>query len=725
MKKTAITLLILFILTSSFAKEKLKIGLVLSGGGAKGIAHIGVLKVLEEIGIRPHIITGTSMGSIVGGLYAAGYSAKELEKIFLNINWNLILYDNFYRQQLLMQDKKNDGRFILQLRLKNGKLSLPSGIKNGQRISALFSYLTWPIHHIRDFEKLPIPFRTIATDLTTGKSVQLKKGLLAQAMRASMSIPSFFTPVEINNKILIDGGMSKNFPADEAKKMGADKIIGVYVGANLYKKKDFKGILTIINQMINYSLTASIPKQKKLCDIFIKPEFNKLNSMDYFKCKELIQIGEIAARKMMPELLKLKKKLKIKKDKKTIFNISKQLNKTITINKIRFKGMNKESLRKINNMLTIKAGDKVKVSEIENQVNTIYGSNLFANVSFYLEPKEEKYDLVITIIGYSKNGLRLGARYDSDSKAAILVNGYFDGLWGNFSRLEINSTLGINPSINATLLFDSNIFANMQLGLRINIDSHSVFTYENKNTTGELSFQRIQLSTFIQTLNFRNFCFKIFAEKQVDQIKSIISTIKINEWQDFFKIGMALEIDTLDKADFPHSGVSMLLQASFITPWLSANPRNMEQPFLKVINRLQCFIPVSSRITLQGKIIAGYMNTSDAPLEYLFYFGGRTFQETSLFPFPGLRMMEIATHNALSGEFGIKFEFIDNIHLSLFSAALNTKNNLDDILNKNNWITGYGISIGVKTVLSPLRITIMKADNRDKVTLNFEAGYRF
>jgi len=705
--------------------KKIKLGLVLSGGGAKGIAHIGVLKVLEEIGIKPNLITGTSMGSIVGGLYAAGYSAKELEDIFLNVNWNMILYDNFYRRQLLMQDKKSDGRFILKFRLKNGKLSLPSGINNGQRISALFSYLTWPIHHINNFNELPIPFKAIATDLTTGKRVVLEKGLLAQAMRSSMSIPSFFTPVPLNDKILIDGGMSENFPVDEALKMGADKVIGVYVGATLYKKKDFAGISTIINQMINYSLTASLKKQKNNCTIFIKPEFKNLTTMDYSKCKELIKIGEIAARKMIPQLLKLKKEIKIKSIKRPTNKISTKVNQKITINKIKFRGINKKISRKILNMLTIKPGKKIKVKTIKEQINTIYGSNLFTNVNFFLQPHGEKYDLVIVINGHSQYGLRIGARYDSDTKAAILINGYFDGFWGEFSRLEINSALGINPSFDATLLFDCKLIPIMQTGIKINIDSHSVFTYEHNNTTGELSFQRIQLSLFLQTLNFRDFSFKFFAEKQLNQIKSIISTVEINDWQDFFEIGTTLEIDTLDIADFPHSGISLLLQASLITPWLSLNPNHLDQPFLKLVNRLQFFIPLSSKITLEGKLIAGYINNNNAPYEYLFYFGGITFREASLFPFPGLRFMEIATQNAISGEFGMRFELIKNFHLSIFGASLNTKNSIDAILNQENWIVGYGVSIGIKTFISPLQLSIMKADNRDKITLNFEAGYRF
>lgn len=710
----------------TFTQEKdIKLGLVLSGGGAKGIAHIGVLKVLEEIGIKPNLITGTSMGSIVGGLYAAGYSAKELEAIFLNINWNLVLYDNFYRQELLMQDKKSDGRYILQFRLKNGKLSLPSGIENGQRISALFSYLTWPIHHIKDFSKLPIPYKAIATDLVTGKRVLLEKGILAQAMRASMSIPTFFTPVNIEGKILVDGGIIKNFPVDEAKKMGANKIIGVYVGANLQQKKEFSSMTTIMNQIISYSLTASFKKQKSYCNIFIKPEFNKLTTMDYLKCKELISIGEVAARKMIPQLLKLKQKLKTDENKRSISNISKKINEEIIINKILFKGVNKNISRKIFHMLTIKPGDKVKVKTIKDQINTIYGSNLFANVNFYLQPQKNKHDIIIIVHDHSHNGLRIGARYDYDTKAAILINGYFDGFWGDFSRLEINSALGINPSFDATLLFNGDLFPMMQSGIKLNIDSHSVFTYQNNNTTGELSFQRIQLSAFLQTLNFKNFSLKFFAEKQVNQIKSVISTVEINQWQDFFEIGTTLEIDTLDKADFPHSGISLLLQGSLITPWLSVSPANMQHPFLKLVNRLQVFLPISSKITLEGSIVAGYINSANVPYEHLFYFGGRTFKEASLFPFPGLRFMEIATRNALSGGLGIRIELIKNFHLSLFTTTLNTKDSLDEILNKDNWITGYGIAIGIKTLISPLRIAIMKADNRDKVTLNFEAGYRF
>ena len=204
--------------------------MVLSGGGAKGLAHIGVLKVLEEAGIRPDIITGTSMGSIMGSLYAVGYTAAELSDINKNANWDLLLTDKERLLSVAMDEKDETKKYLFEIPIREKKINLPAGVINGQHLEAYFSELLWPLTEEEDFNQLPVPFHCMSVDMISGRTIEHSSGDLVKSIRASMSIPTVFSPVQMDSMLLVDGGVTRNFPVQEAINMGADIIIGVYVG---------------------------------------------------------------------------------------------------------------------------------------------------------------------------------------------------------------------------------------------------------------------------------------------------------------------------------------------------------------------------------------------------------------------------------------------------------------------------------------------------------------
>src|SRR6478609_6952592 len=209
--------------------QKPKVAFVLSGGGAKGFAHIGALKVLEEVGFKPSIITGTSMGSVVGGLYAIGYRSDTLEQIVKKTNWSDVVYDRVSRSSLNAMERERYDRYFVKFNFEGLKFISYSGFVKGTKIQNMLTRLCLPAANITDFKKLPIPFTCVATDIQTGQKVVLNKGSLPEAIRASMAIPSLFTSMEIEGKVLVDGGLTQNYPIIEAKDLGADYIIGIDV----------------------------------------------------------------------------------------------------------------------------------------------------------------------------------------------------------------------------------------------------------------------------------------------------------------------------------------------------------------------------------------------------------------------------------------------------------------------------------------------------------------
>ncbi|MGL4970526.1 MAG: patatin-like phospholipase family protein, partial [Cetobacterium sp.] len=280
-----------------------KIGLVLSGGGAKGFAHIGVLKALEENNIKVDYITGTSMGALIGALYSAGYTPDQIEKLVLDINWQETFNDSPNLTDIPIDQKSMMKNYNLSLKYDNSlNFALPKGIRNTQKIYLTLKNLLWNVEQTRDFKKLPIPLEIIATDLNTGKAKAFNSGDLAQVITASISIPTIFDPVVINGNYYVDGLLSRNFPVEDAFGLGADIVIGVDVGTSLQKKDEYD-ILSVADQIVAIQSTSSTKKQRDLSTILIEPDVSKYKTTDFNNFKEIKNLGEVAAKKQIDKIL--------------------------------------------------------------------------------------------------------------------------------------------------------------------------------------------------------------------------------------------------------------------------------------------------------------------------------------------------------------------------------------------------------------------------------------
>jgi NTE family protein len=395
------------------------IGLVLSGGGALGATHIGVLKVLEELRVPIDIITGTSMGSIVGGLYALGLPANELEAVVSDIDWAKTFRDTPPRGSLPVRRKQEDYGFLLDLKLgiKDGALQLPAGIIQGQRLTLMMRELTVRARNVTDFDQLPIRYRAVAADLETGQQVILKGGNLATAMRASMSVPGLLPPVEIDGKLLVDGGVANNLPADVARAMGAEVLIVVDIPTILKKRDQLTSSLDIAGQILavlvqQNSLTQIANLQPQ--DILIQPDLGTRASTDFDKILEMIAPGEAAARGQTDRLRAL------------------SLDETAYAAKIAARGMEKVqtpviafidvdnrtalSDRRLTSNIRQQIGQPLNVKQVEEDFSQLYGSGLFEQVDYALVDRNGETGMVVTATekSWAKDYLRLGLALESD-----------------------------------------------------------------------------------------------------------------------------------------------------------------------------------------------------------------------------------------------------------------------------------------------------------------------
>ena len=302
MNKISAILILMFVVFTGFAQqqqqtvaEKPKIGLVLSGGGAKGLAHIGALKVIDSLGIRVDYVAGTSMGAIVGSLYASGYSGKQLDSIFRSVDFDKIINDNIPRAAKTFYERENNEKYAVILPFNDFEIKLPSALSRGQNTFNLLSKLTMHVNDIEDFSKLPIPFFCIATNIENGQPVILDKGNLPQAIKASGAFPSLFQPVLIGDKLLIDGGVTNNYPIDELRAKGMDVIIGVDVQDGLANRTDLSSAPEILFQINNFRTINDMKVKAPKTDIYIKPDITDFTVVSFSEGEKIIKRGVTAA----------------------------------------------------------------------------------------------------------------------------------------------------------------------------------------------------------------------------------------------------------------------------------------------------------------------------------------------------------------------------------------------------------------------------------------------
>ena len=417
----------------SHAEEQPKrprIGLVLGGGGAKGAAHIGVLKVLEELKVPIDCIAGTSMGAVVGGLYASGMSPAEIEEVLTSVDWDNLFTDTPPRAEIDFKRKREDLTILfVEFGYKRGRLRTPRAFIAGQKIGLLFEGLLMPVSNIKDFDKLPTPYRAVASDLETGKAVVLKSGRLSDAARASMSVPGVFPPVEVDGHLLADGGIVRNLPVDIVRAMGADIIIAVDVGKPLLPKEDLRFYPAIMNQMIDIMIKENVNAQvDKLQDkdVFIRPDLGTIGSGDFNRGKEAIERGLKAARDKEADLRRLSVSdaeyllCRQGHERKPI--------ESLQVGSVAIKGLVRVSPDTVRNKLEVRDGEEISVAELKHQAGLVYGMGDFEQVALEAERRDNSATYDLTVHAQEKSwgpnyfgfGLSLASSTRGDSEFNIL-----------------------------------------------------------------------------------------------------------------------------------------------------------------------------------------------------------------------------------------------------------------------------------------------------------------
>jgi NTE family protein len=407
------------------SKKRPSIGLVLSGGGARGASHIGVLKVLEELKIPIDIITGTSMGSIVGGMYAYGYSVDEIERLLVETDWDRVFHDEPPRVERSFRRKVDDYNFLIKLEagIKDGRFIIPKGLLQGQQLSLRLKSLT--LLAPRNFDELPIRFRAVATDIESGEAVALSSGTLSKAMLASMAIPGVFAPVEWDGRLFVDGGVANNLPVQLARDLGADILIVVDLSSDLQTRDGLASPFSILNQTLGFSILKNTREQLELlesADILIQPDLSGYSSTDFWLSAEMINNGVTAANLNRQKLGRLS--VSDEAFGSYLSEIRQIDRERPTIEKLSFNNQSSLNTEILKSHITIDAGDELDLPTLEENFNQLFGMNIFERIDYEFLHDEDQNELEISAKekGWGPNYLRFGLIMKTNFEETAIFN---------------------------------------------------------------------------------------------------------------------------------------------------------------------------------------------------------------------------------------------------------------------------------------------------------------
>ena len=719
-------LLFLFLLSMSAlkaqdepaAEKDIKVGLVLSGGGAKGFAHVSVLKKLDEAGVRVDYIAGTSMGAIIGGLYASGYNAKELDSVLRVYDLDGLVRDDLPREVSSFYQKENDGKYAISLPLTKGKIELPTAVSSGQNAFNIFSQLTEHVHQVDDFSKLDIPFFCISTDLETGEEVVLDKGFLPEAIRASGSFPGLLAPVKVDGKVLVDGGIVDNFPVEKMKEKGVDFVIGVNVSAGLKDIEDLNTLPEILLQIAGFQMYNKWEDKIEQSDLYIRPELDEFSTFSFDQSEEIMRRGDLAMEKVEDQLKELAALQSGRRLERSIATYS--FNKEFMIKEVLVKGNRNYTDQYCIKKLGLKKNEIISREDFMRGIDILTATGNFESIFYKLIPVEGGTKVEFEIIENKEETLiQFGAHYDDLYKTGILVNFTNKHLFFKNDFISADFIIGDNIRYNIDYFYDNGFNWSFGLNTRYNTFKSDIVTSTLPITksAGQLDsgllvpIRYIDFTTrlFLQSTIKDRWAIRVGMEHKylntyTDEIIDNNTNRIYFEKSHFLNAFGKIMLDTYDTKYFPKKGV--FLNTEYLLYGVSSDFNENFTTFSQLYGRLGFAHTFFNKLTFHVLSEAGITlgNNDNGVLDY--HLGGYNENYINTFvPFYGYGFAELNESAFLRTALTARYELFKKNFLS-FTSNFGRIN--DDIWNDGRIFedtrTGYAAGYGVNTIIGPVEL---------------------
>ncbi|SDE50715.1 patatin-like phospholipase family protein [Riemerella columbipharyngis] len=688
-----------------------KVGLSLAGGGAKGFAHVGALKVLDSLGVKIDYISGTSMGAIVGGLYASGYTGKEIEKIILNTDFYKIIANEKNRKETPFFNKTND-RYMFTFPIKDGKvIFLPKAISTGQKNVYMLNELLKNTSNVEDFSKMPIPFMCVATNLETGEKKIFQKGNLVNAIMASAAYPSLMDPVKIGDSLYIDGAMTMNYPSEPLKKKkGMDIVVGVDLSQELAKREDLQSAVSILNQVIDFGIQEETKNQYLYTDINIHPNLDGLDATSYGDKKRILDSGYAETLKYVDILNKLPKR-KVKYLRPKTNDIFQNVYRIDSLEVLQSKVFNKAYIQ---GKMNLKLPSIQTYGTINKMIDKLYATNNYNLINYDIIQSDNHNILKLTVTeDKSRFFIKLGLHYDEVFKSGFLVNATAKRFLFRNSITSFDVVLGDNPRYYFNYVIDNGYIpgggisaSGMQLSL--------------KDSKGDIfeKWNWFRSDIFVQSVWKDRYA--IGGGLSLDLYKIQNNGVPTKK---YFNSYVFIKSDTQDDKNFPTRGIYMDAEGKIIDLF----NEDIDKKPIQVKGDLRFNFPIAKFLTYQLNLFGGFtLNDQQLPAYYLYRPGGIFEQKVNNFiGLNGYYFGSLSSSNVLIARQNLQFKFDKNYFIIANADLANIfeEINMNQILQINH--SSLGITVGYKSPFGQIRLNYSKALNPNKGMFNVVLGHWF
>jgi len=697
-----------------------RVGLVLSGGAAKGLAHVGVLQVLERAGVPVDVVAGTSMGALIGALYAVGYDADSLAAIARAIPWNAVISGRTERRYLQPEQKLADGRHVVTLPIRGVTPTLPNRLVGGHNVRQMLARLTWPVALVRDFRDLPIPFAAVAADLETGDPVTFTSGPLLDALSATMAIPGIFAPERIGDRTLVDGGIVRNLPAQDALRLGADLLVCSDVSQPPKPAAELITVFEVVNQAMTLKFEPLYREERARCDILITPDIEDLRASDFGAVERWIARGIAAAQAVRAQLDSLAATTGHRAmRRRPLPATARRLDELVTPE------TDSAHARLIRRRLGLQLPNPYGPDAVAEAMDRLHAAGDFDRVAYTLAPTADSgARIVVRTGGTGPSTLGVGARYEGKYKASLLFTGSLHDRLGVGSLTTVDLRLGEQLRVSGGYQRRLGTLTPWAFAAHAGYDRVPVDLYTDSLRTAEGRMHVLDASVFLGVAAGTSGLLGLAARGE--RARTVVTTgapgdSVLEDERTFYTLSASVTVDTRDAPTFPHGGIYLDARSTWADPAIGSGAG-----FRHHVARAQAAIPAGPVVSLLLRADLGASTGDDIPPQYRFYLGGAVphyMLPDRHLPFLGLRLQERSGRHVQVAGAGLQARLPANVFVQL---QWNAGTALDAWeFEPDSWTHGVGAVAGWRTPFGAVATYFSGEAFEGPWRLEFDLGFGF
>jgi len=734
-------LLCVFLVTNAQSPRP-RIGLTLSGGGAKGLAHVGILKAIDSAGLRLDYITGTSMGAVVGGLYAIGYSGDSLEKMLNSTDWDLLLSNQSSLRSLFMEEKSEYGKYIIELPWINNQFRLPTGVLEGQELWLQLAESFYPVHDTKDFSNFDIPFRCIGTDVGNGEAVVLSKGEIISAIRSSVAIPSLFTAVDFEGKKLVDGGIVRNFPVWDVKAMGADIVIGSNVTTGLLTSDKVRNVLQVLLQIAFFREAEDNRREVPLCNIYVPHKLEKYTMGSFNQAKEIMEEGIDQGRKLYPVFKHLADSLDAIYGKSDFKKDRLPESVPVLISDYAINGLEECTAQFFLHTMDFVTHKSYSSRQLNTMVRKAFGTRYYNRIIYSLIKQDDgSHKIVFDVVENPLTFAKVGLHYNRFTGIGLIANVTSRNFIIPNSRDLVTVNIGETFNIKGEHLQYLGRRKNFAVALSTQFDRFDVTSYDQFKQVGIYTQNFLKGDGRFQYSTYRNMAIGVGTRLELMKFTpSIRPDLSFTGKTNFATAYAFINHNSLDRNILPRKGIKtefeygkVLTQHPELNFFVNGEPilnkdsiKVGTHPYDRIVFNLEQYTPLSRKTTMLLNVQAGanFNYTNNVMNEFVV--GGMTRTFRNQVTFAGLQEGTIYTPSVAAVQAGVQFEMFNNVYITGRANALFTNFiSKSSFFENPNFLSGYALTFAYNFALGPLEISATYSDQSRKLGTYINLGIAF